>query len=227
MSDFSYIARNYAEILESIKKTAIKYSVPTPMLLPVTKQASEDELDFLLSLGVSEIAENRVQLFCSRYERLREARPKMHIIGSLQSNKVKYIADKVELIQSLDSISLAKEIERQGEKKGVTVKCLIEINSGREEAKGGLVPEMAAELAYQISELPHIALCGVMTMAPICEKQSDYCKYFSLTRGIFEELSPVFKTEKPILSMGMSESYEAAISEGATLVRIGRSLFKQ
>ncbi len=228
--DFSYIKRNYEAICENISACAKRYGTPLPTLVAVTKSAELCEIDALLSLGVDKIAENRVQMLTARYEHIRETgvkMPEMHLIGQLQSNKVKYIADKAAMIHSLDKLSLAIEINKQGEKIQRKIPCLIEINSGREEAKGGVMPEMATELAEECARLPFVSLCGVMTMAPICERQSEYSKYFSLTRNIFESLTSLYDTSSPVLSMGMSNSYEAAIAEGATLLRIGRALFEK
>ena len=230
MNDFSYIKRNYEKIRESIAKCAQRSGVSEPVLVAVTKSAELCEIDALLSLGIDRIAENRVQMLTARYEHILSTgapMPEMHLIGQLQSNKVKYIADKAALIHSLDKLSLAKEINRQGEKIGRKIPCLIEINSGREQAKGGVMPEDADELAESVKDMPFITLSGVMTMAPICERQSDYSKYFSLTRDIFERLMPLYGTDKPVLSMGMSNSYEAAIAEGATLLRVGRAFFEK
>ena len=228
MNSYYYIEENYKRIKNRISEMCLRLGRKEPTLVCVTKSAELDEIDALLSLGVSDIAENRVQMFLNRYEYIKENRPKMHLIGQLQSNKVKYICDKVEMIHSLDKLSLAKEINRIGEKIVRCVPCLIEINSGREENKGGVLPDEAEEFAASVSEMyPNVKLCGVMTMAPICDDKSDYLKYFSLTRDVFEKLSKYYNTDSPVLSMGMSQSYNEAIAEGATLVRIGRALFNK
>lgn len=225
--DLSYVKNNYDRILDDIRECSAHANLKEPTLICVTKSASQEELSELLSLGVTDIGENRVQMFLDRYESIDKDRTRMHLIGTLQSNKVKYIADKVSLIHSLDRDSLAHEIDRQGEKFGIDIPCLIEINSGREAAKGGIMPENAVSFAHSISELyPHIKLVGAMTMAPALSNDDDYRKCFSLTRELFEEMRPLYATDSPTLSMGMSDSYRIAIECGATAVRIGRALFR-
>ncbi len=231
VTEYSYIAENLAAIRREIASAASRVGAPPARLLPVTKSASDGEVLALLSLGVDAIAENRTNLFTHRRE-LANAHgytPEMHLIGSLQKNKVKYVADSVSLIQSLDSLSLAKEIDRQAEKNGRTIPVLLEVNSGREENKGGIMPEDALAFAASLSAFPHIALYGVMTMGPNCASEEEYRPYFQATRAIFDTLSARgdFGTASPVLSMGMSDSFRVAVEEGATLVRVGSALFRK
>lgn len=227
MEDYSYIVRNYDRIHNDISDICAVCNRKEPDIVYVTKQASDDELRFLCSLGIGDIGENRAAQFSARYDMLGSDRPRMHLVGSLQSNKVKYIIGKTALIHSLDSASVLKELDRLGKKNSTVSDVLIEINSGREENKGGILPEAAEEFADSISEYPSVRLCGLMTMAPICENPSDYNKYFALTRKIFENLGKYYRTDSPVLSMGMSGSYRQAIEEGATMIRIGRALFQK
>ncbi len=231
MGDFSYIEQNLSRVTAELCEIAARTGQREAMLLPVTKGATDEEVLALLSYGVTAIAENRTNLFLHRKELAEAAgyRPDMHLIGSLQKNKVKYIADSVALIHSLDSLSLASEIERQADKHGVTVPVLIEVNSGREAAKGGVLPEDALSLAKALSAFPHLALAGVMTMAPNCESEEDYRPYFRETRAIFDRIAVEcgYKTASPVLSMGMSDSYRIAAEEGATVVRVGTTLFRK
>ncbi len=231
VTDYTYIADNLARVQAEIASAAARASRAPARLLPVTKSASDEEVLFLLSLGVTGLAENRTSLFNQRRE-LSAANgyaPEMHLIGSLQKNKVKYIADSVALIQSLDSVSLAVEIDRQAKKHDRKIPVLLEVNSGREENKGGLLPEEAIPFADSLAQLPNIALYGVMTMGPNMDTEEAYRPYFQETRGIFEALlaKGAFQTEAPILSMGMSDSYRVAVEEGATLVRVGSALFRK
>jgi pyridoxal phosphate enzyme (YggS family) len=180
-------------------------------------------------LGVHDVGENRVQQLLERWDALDREGLRIHFIGTLQRNKVKYIIDKVCMIHSLDSLSLAAEIEKQAAKHGIVMDVLAEINSGCEENKSGLYPEEVAAFCEELSQFSHVRLRGFMTMAPKCEKNEDYRKYFQKT---YQQCLDIWQKKlhnigEPILSMGMSESFEAAIEEGADIVRIGRALFQE
>lgn len=228
---YGYIEENLARVRSNLEAAAKRGGNKTPKLLAVTKSATNDEVRALLSLGIEAIGENRAQLFKERLAIVSEMglTTEVHLIGSLQTNKVKYVVGNAALIQSLDSEKLAAEIERLGEKRGVTVPVLIEVNSGREENKGGLMPEDVLPFARSLRAHSHISPVGLMTMGPDCESSEDYRPYFRLTRSLLEEMKQegLLATEEPILSMGMSTSYEVAAEEGATLVRVGRTLFEK
>jgi pyridoxal phosphate enzyme (YggS family) len=172
---------------------------------------------------VDDIGENRVQQLLEHYEHLEDKEHlRIHFIGSLQKNKVKYIIDKVCMIHSLDSLTLAEEIERQCVKAGRTMDVLIEVNSGEEENKGGVRPGDVAEFFQKLDDFPHLRVRGFMTMAPKCEKNDEYRKYFSQTYrqciDIWQKkLDNIYKgdlsavCEAPVFSMGMSDSFEAAV----------------
>jgi len=228
---YTYIADNLARVREKMKAAALRANRPAADLVAVTKGATDDEVRALFSLGVDRFGENRAELFLRRAYIAAEFKHDIeaHFIGTLQRNKVRQIADDVSLIHSLDSIPLAKEIEKQAAKRDIRIPVLLEINSGREENKSGISPDDVFAVADEVRLLPHVSLRGVMTMAPNCEKNEDYRRFFSETRRAFERLSEegAFDTDAPILSMGMSGSYEIAIEEGATLVRIGTTLFKK
>lgn len=201
-------------------------------LMAAIKSADVEEINHIHRVcGVSCVGENRVQQLLSRYDALDKEGLKIHFIGTLQTNKVKYIIDKVDMIQSLDSLRLADEIEKQAAKVNKTMEVLVEINAGREEAKSGVMPEEAETLAKAVTGggYPHLALKGFMTMAPRCEDEAAYRSYFSdiriLSHGIWQRLGR--DPREMVLSMGMSESYIPAVMEGATLVRVGRSLFQK
>lgn len=191
-------------------------------LLIATKTQSAEDINYLISLGADTIGENRVNEVREKYDSLDKS-ASLHLIGTLQKNKVKYIYDKVDMIHSLDSLSLAEEINRRCASIGKVMDVLIEVNSGREEAKGGILPEDVEKFYASLSAYPSIRVRGLMTMAPRCETKAEYMKYFSLTKEIFDKL---FKNESDaILSMGMSESYLYAIEAGANLVRVGSAIF--
>ena len=204
-------------------------------LLAAVKYATPDQINALhRECGVHDIGENRVQQLLEHYEKLENTEGlRIHFIGSLQKNKVKYIVDKVCMIHSLDSLSLAAEIERQCAKIGKTMDVLVEVNSGREQNKGGLLPEEVEDFCLALRDFPHLRLRGFMTMAPKCENSEQYRKYFSQT---YRECLDIWQKKLDnidsvgcdvVLSMGMSDSFEAAIREGATVVRIGGALFRE
>lgn len=231
MDEFRYIEENLRAVRENLRAAAKRAGRPVPALVAVTKSATDDEVRALLGFGVGAIAENRPQLFTARYALAKEVAPAtdVHLIGTLQTNKVKYVLGKAALIQSLDSDKLALEIEKQAEKKDLTVPVLLEINSGREEAKGGVLPEEVPAFAARVHALPHLSLVGVMTMGPDCEDPEEYRPYFRLTRELLDRLTAdgLIRTDTPVLSMGMSGSYAVAAEEGATMVRVGRTLFRK
>ncbi len=232
MSDFSYMDQNLAEIRSRIRAACARCgrSEEDITLLAAVKYTDAAHVNYLHSvLGVHDIGENRVQQLTDRYDALDKENLRVHFIGTLQSNKVKYIIDKVDLIHSLDSESLAREIERQAAKHQRVVDVLVEINSGEEESKSGLSPQAAADFCQTLSAYPHIHLCGFMTMAPKCEKNEDYRKYFRETSQLCLDIwtKKLHNIGRPILSMGMSGSFEVAIEEGADIIRIGRALFAE
>lgn len=231
MHPYAYIKDNLMRIRETCEARALQLGIPAPRLLAVTKSAASEEVRALVEdFGQAAIAENRTSLFLERYEMFSDGeRPEMHLIGSLQTNKVKYIAGKCALIHSLDSLRLAAEIEKQSAKREIYTRVLIEINSGREEAKGGILPEMAEAFAEEVKKnYPHVVLSGVMTMAPVCTDKEAYRPFFRETAAIFRRLCESgMLSGEPVLSMGMSESFETALEEGATVIRVGRALFRK
>ena len=230
--DLSYIDENVAAVRERIADAARRSgrSAEDVLLMAAIKSADADEVNYIhKKLGISDVGENRVQQLTERYDKLDREGLGIHFIGSLQTNKVKYISDKVTLIHSLDSLHLADEIEKQAKKRGIISRVLVEINSGNEENKGGVEPDDAERFCIELQKYPSIELCGFMTMAPRCENKSDYYGYFNKTRELSETLwkNTLGRSGEPVLSMGMSESFEEAIECGATIVRVGRTLFKK
>ena len=204
-------------------------------LLAAVKYATAEQIDALCrECGVRDIGENRVQQLLEHYEKLQmRDELRIHFIGSLQRNKVKYIIDKVCMIHSLDSLTLAAEIERQCVRVGKTMDVLVEINSGMEESKGGVAPDEVETFCKELEKFPHLCVRGFMTMAPKCENSAQYRKYFSQTYrqclDIWQKkLDNIGSMENsaPVISMGMSDSFEAAVAEGATIVRVGGAIFR-
>ena len=230
--DYSYLDKNL-DTIKSRLQSAAESCGRDPgeiLLMPAVKYADAEQINYLhTKLGVNDIGENRVQQLLEHWEKLERDGLRVHFIGSLQTNKVKYIIDKVSLIHSLDSERLAAEIDRQAKKHGLVMDVLVEINSGLEESKGGIQPSQVEEFCNIISKYEGIRLMGFMTMAPKCEDKTQYHKYFSQTRQLCTEIwyNKLKNTEPPIISMGMSDSFEQAVAEGSTLVRVGSLLFRQ
>lgn len=230
MNDLSYLDRNLQAIRSEIASAAasVGRDAGEIILMSAIKSADVDEINYIhKNLGVNDVGENRVQQLLERWDKLDREGLRVHFIGSLQTNKVKYIIDKVHLIHSLDSERLAAEIDKQAKKKGIVANVLVEINSGNEENKGGIEPEDAEAFCLGLAKYENIKLCGFMTMAPRCEKSEDYFPYFNKTSEIGRHIwRDVLGLEgEPILSMGMSESFREAIACGANMVRVGRGMF--
>ena len=194
-------------------------------LIAVTKTYGADDINTAIDAGITDIGENRVQEILEKFDKVKPVR--WHLIGHLQKNKVKYIIDKVEMIHSVDSEKLAAEIDKRSRAVGRVMDILVEINSGREENKSGVMPEDAAILCEKLSKYPNIRLCGFMTMAPRCESSAEYRKYFSETYDLIIDIweKKLHNIKRPIISMGMSESFHEAVAEGSTCVRVGRAFF--
>lgn len=227
--DLSYISDNLRRLSADIQRLSDTYGRPIT-LVAVTKSGSDEELLALASLGIPDIGENRPQELKRRGDLLREHgyTPSLHEIGNLQRNKVRLIIDRVSLIHSVDNIELAKEIDRQAGRIGRVVPILIEVNSAKEQNKGGVFPEQAEELFLTIRQLENIRVHGIMTMGPPVSDPEEIRPYFRLTKELFDMLSSKYGLpDGGILSMGMSDNYAVAIEEGATLVRVGSRLFEK
>ena len=223
------IRDNWMRVSENVNKALDKRSVggKEVKILLATKTVPVNEMIYAADvLGCRLMGENRVPELCEKYDAVKD-HADMHLIGHLQTNKVKNVVGKVSLIESVDSIRLAKEINRLSEKAGSVSDILAEINIGREESKGGLFAEDAERFFDEISAFSNIRAVGIMTMAPKCEKKKDYRRYFSKTYEIFLDISKkyLYNIIEPVLSMGMSDSYEEAILEGATEIRVGSAVF--
>ena len=224
--DYSYIDRNYGAILNELCASCDKM----PQISVAIKSAEIDEVEYLVKkYPICAVGENRVQQLLSRYDRLKELSVPIHFIGSLQTNKVKYIIDKVDMICSLDRIELAREIDKQARKIGVVMDVLVEINSGREDSKGGVLPENLEAFLDEISHFECLKVRGFMTMGKKCEKNSDYLKYFCETYQLVLDIlqKKGHNVYGLMLSMGMSDSFVPAAQAGATMVRIGRRMFNK
>ena len=229
MSEYGYIRDNYLILQEKIDSLAKKVGRDVK-LVAVTKSGDDSELLALVKAGMTEIAENRPGELRRRADILYAEgySPRLHEIGNLQRNKVKLIASDVALIHSLDNMALALEIDKHAKKHGRKIPVLIEVNSAKEEQKDGVDPSYAEEFLLELAELSGIEVVGLMTMGPVCDDPEELRPYFRETKQLFDRLNAKYHfKDGGILSMGMSDSYEVAIEEGSTLVRIGRAFFKK
>lgn len=228
--DTDVLRQNFARVRENLTgAAAMSPNGKPPLLIAATKTVPVEVINFAASeLRLTDIGENRVQELLEKYDRL-DPSLRVHFIGGLQCNKVKYIIDKVAMIHSVDSVRLAEEISRRAVERGIVMDVLAEVNIGRESSKGGVSPEEASEFAARIADLPGIFVRGIMTMAPKCDEKTDYRKYFEETYRIFVDFLRKRRHNiiEPVLSMGMSDSYTAAAEVGATAVRVGSALFGQ
>ena len=226
---FEYIDRNLADVRSKIDEASRRIGREEPvMMLAAIKYAEPAEIEYLYhNAGVKQVGENRVQQLLEHREAIDCVGLEFHFIGTLQTNKVKYIIDKVKMIHSLDSLKLAAEIDKQAAKHGLIMDVLVEVNCGEEESKSGLMPSEVEEFCYKLSEFKNIRHRGFMTMAPKCDKKEDYLKYFQQTYAQVLDIwtKKLHNIGRPIISMGMSDSFEEAIACGSDIVRIGRRLF--
>ena len=227
---FEYIDKNVSEVRERIEKAKARAGREEDdvMLLAAVKYAEPCEIEYLYHhAGVKQVGENRVQQLLSHIEAIDCEGLEFHFIGTPQTNKVNNNIDKVSMIHSVDSVKLAAEIDKQAKKHGLKMDILIEINSGEEESKSGVLPEELDALCDAVLGFENINLRGFMTMAPKCEKNEEYLKYFQQT---YQQVLDIWakkrhNIDRPIISMGMSDSFEEAILSGSDIVRVGRRLF--
>ena len=226
---FAHIAENYRRVQENIENAlARRRAGKGPVrLLAATKTVPPEEILFAKEvLGLDLIGENKTVELVEKYPLL-EGKIEQHFIGHLQTNKVRQVVGRVSMIESVDSLRLAEEISRRSTALGITTDILVEVNSGREENKGGVLPEETYAAVRDFGALPGIRVRGLMTMAPVCDNIEDSRKYFRETYAIFIDIfeKNTHNIIEPVLSMGMSSTYAIAIEEGATEVRVGQAIF--
>lgn len=222
------IKENIAEVKERIRNAAASAgrSAEDVRLITVTKTVDAERIKEAIACGAYEIGENRVQEILGKYDALKD-KAEFHLIGHLQTNKVKYIIDKVKLIHSVESLDLVKEIDKRAKKADKIQDILIEVNVSGEESKFGIKPEAAKEFVYSAAEFENVKVCGLMTVAPYDLAEDDLRRIFSSLRKISLDIESenIHTVSMKELSMGMTGDYEAAIKEGATMVRIGTGIF--
>lgn len=195
-------------------------------LVAVSKMKPLSDIEELIKAGHYVYGENYVQELCEKYENVSQ-NVEWHMIGHLQTNKVKYIIDKVSLIHSVDSFHLAKQIEKEAKKHNITAEILLQVNIAREGTKFGLCEDQVLLMAENISSLEHVHVNGLMTSAPYVLDPEDNREYFRRLHKLFIDIGKknMNNIDMNILSMGMTNDYEIAIEEGATMVRVGTGIF--
>ena len=223
------LADNLSRVQESMHNAIIAAGRNSEevRLLAVTKTVDAARINAAIRLGVRQIGENRVQEFLGKRDELELDGVSAHLIGHLQTNKVKQIVGKVQMIQSVDSLRVAETIHRCSEQLGIVTPILIEVNIGGEEAKSGVSPLELEQLLYEISPLSGISVQGLMTVPPILDTEREKREIFSKMYQLFVDMrgKNIDNIHMQELSMGMSGDYREAILEGSTMVRVGSAIF--
>lgn len=216
---------NIQQVQETIEKNAPENS--NVDLIAVTKYIESDVLRKMVDSGISKVAENRTESLLEKQEELGELSQliEWHFVGRLQTRPVRKIINQIDYLHSLDRMSLIKEVNKRAEQ---PVKCFLQVNVSGEEQKAGFKPEEVLSVVEELKNSPNIYLVGLMTMAPHEESEEQLREHFSALKTLQEEVAELNLDYAPCLelSMGMSNDYEIAIQEGATMVRVGRMLFK-
>ena len=209
-----------------LEKAALERWGRVPEIIAVSKTVAAAQVNQAKDAGITHLGENRVQEILEKLPHL-DASFQIDLIGQLQNNKVKYIIDKVAMIQSLDRESLAQEIDRRAQQHGIRMPVLIQVNIGNEPQKGGIAVEDLFSFARKAAQLPGLEIRGLMAVMPFLQDDDTLRPYFIQMRKLFEELrnEAIDGTHIEELSMGMSGDYELAAQEGATHVRIGSAIF--
>lgn len=223
------LASNIKNVSKRIEKAANRSgrNIGDIRLVAVTKQVEAERIIEAAGLGVDTFGENYAQELRDKKETVEKAVKggvKWHFIGRLQRNKVKYLIGKVEFIHSLDSVSVAEEINKRAGNAGIKMPVLIEVDTGREEAKGGVDRDEVEGFIDRLKDYDHIEVKGLMTMPPFFDEPDKARPYFIELRELRDNLREKFPALKE-LSMGMSGDFEVAVEEGATMVRIGSAIF--
>ena len=218
--DFSHIDSNLKKIFRLLEGRETQ-------LIAVTKTRSVEEINYAIDCGVRHIGENRVQELLQKYDGLNKSDLKIHLIGRLQTNKVKYIIDKVDLIHSVDSLRLAAEINKRAEAINKVQDVLIEINIGEEESKGGFLSEEIFPVLEEMEKFSSLRIRGLMAIPPIQLQPHQNYEYFIKLKQMLVDIrtKKLDNIHMDILSMGMSDDYEDAILAGSSFIRVGRGIF--
>ncbi len=225
------VAAQYREICDRVAR-ACEQAGRSPddvTLVGVTKTVEPLYINAALDAGLAAIGENRVQEYLSKKDELHLEGVARYLIGHLQTNKVKSIVEHVDMIQSVDSVRLAKAIDQACAQKGIVMPVLVEVNIGEEESKDGVHASEVEELLKEIAAFSHIRVQGLMTIPPISDSEAKKRHYFSKMYQLFIDIrgKNIDNISMNVLSMGMSDDYELAIAEGSTMVRVGTAMFGQ
>ena len=222
------VADNYRSIRKQVDETALKCGrQPEEItLIAVSKTKPLEDIEELIQIGVKDFGEYKVQELCDKYERV-SAPVRFHQIGHLQTNKVKYVVDKASLIHSVDSLKLAKELQKEAAKRQIISEILIEVNVAEEATKFGLHTEEVLPFVQEIAKFANIHVNGLMTIAPFVENPEENRKYFRTLKQLSLDIisKNIDNINMNVLSMGMTNDYKVAIEEGATMVRVGTAIF--
>lgn len=222
---------SYPRILERLERAAERSGrKPADIrLLAATKTQPAPVVNHAIRAGIRYIGENRVQEYLARYDALQLEGISRHFIGHLQTNKVKSIVDKVDMIESVDSVRLAEAIGGACGRLGKTMPILLEVNIGGESNKSGIAPVQLEDTIGQISQIPGVNIQGLMAIPPICDTEREIRHYFEQMRQLFIDMraKKIDNSNMVYLSMGMSGDFDTAIESGANLVRLGTALFGQ
>lgn len=222
-----YIKENIADVRKQIQQTCGKIGKKTDeiQLIAVTKTVDATKINEAIKEGIDHIGENKVQEIREKYVSLPNVN--YHMIGHLQTNKVKYIIDKVKLIHSVDRISLAEEINKRAKKHNIIMDTLVQVNVAKEDTKFGLECEEVYDFLDRIQSLENIRVKGLMTIAPYEENVEAVREYFKELKEMFEEIKNknFSDTEMKYLSMGMTNDFRVAIEEGSNMIRVGTGIF--
>lgn len=225
------VAQNVRTIMQQVRETALQAGRdPSEVqVMAVTKTVDPVLVNAAIGAGITLLGENKAQELCAKYDSYHKDGVQIHFIGHLQTNKVRQIVDKVSMVESVDSIKLAHEIDRHCAAIGKVMDVLLEVNIGREENKTGIFPELLPALLEEAGKLEHIRVRGLMTIPPVCETEEEVLQYFSQMRQLFIDIKQkkYDNISMEILSMGMSADYLAAVKCGSNIVRIGTAMFGQ
>lgn len=222
------VKENYKYIKQQVDETARNCGRDPEdiTLIAVSKTKPLENIEELITIGVKDFGENKVQELCDKYENV-STPVNFHLIGHLQTNKVKYIVDKACLIHSVDSVKLAQTIQKEAAKKGVIAQILIEVNVAEEDSKFGLHTEEVLPFVEEIASYPNVHVNGLMTIAPFVENPDENRGYFRTLKQLSLDIASknIDNIDMNVLSMGMTNDYKVAIEEGSTMVRVGTAIF--
>lgn len=227
MIDKDIILKNLQDIKNNIEKSCIKANrnIEEIKIIGVTKTIDIERIKILKELGINTFGENKAQELLEKYDNIEDAR--WHFIGNLQTNKVKYIIDKVDIIHSVNSLKLLEEINKRALNINKNMPILLEVNIANEESKNGLLEQDLPYIIDEIEKFKNITLNGLMCVAPFVENPNKNVKYFEKMRKLFIDISDKNKDNinMKYLSMGMTNDYQVAIEQGSNMIRIGTGIF--